>query len=122
MKLNFKKFLDLFKDPTPEKPKREMTIDKDQAEFECDVLFNELKKRGFKVAKHSWNNVNGQIGPLQWGAFIGGINSDHDKWDLRHVDTTDKYQQEVYSTNEADWKYVVNALEAWRQHYAKKEK
>ena len=118
--MNFKQFLALFKDNTPPPPKREMTIDQEQAAFERDVLFNELKKRGFRVGKNSWNVITCQVGPLDIGLFIGGIGSDHDLWDIRHVDTSEKVQQEVYETRQADVSHVISTLEAWRKFYSKK--
>ena len=115
MKLTFKKFRDLLFPKKPEKSGR-MTIDQEQGEFEREVLFNQLVKRGFNVSTaKEWNLLHGTIaGRYSWGALLGGTDMDHDKWDLRYIDLTDKIQQDIHTTAGLEPDQLIRSLEALR--------
>ena len=116
MKPNFKKFLSLLsagqKQPAM---KRQMTIDRDQAEFELEVLINELHKRGFYARKTDWNLINGMIeNRFQWAAMLGGDEQEHDLWNFGYVDLSDPPPQEVQRTEEMTPPQLMRSLEALR--------
>jgi len=123
MKTSFKKFLSTLwhGEPKPEKPKSVMTIERDQAEFERDIMFNELRKRGFNVGKESWNTLYGNIyARFTWGALIGGTDANHDLWDLRYVDDHEKVQQEIEERKRMTPPELLHSLDALRS-YAEKD-
>lgn len=118
--MNFKAFLGL----TKKQPKAKPTIDRDEAEFEREIVFNDLVKRGFSVRKNDWNLLTGLIERrFSWGAFIGGSEGTHSEWDFAYVDMTDPPPAETVRREELTAEQLLRSLESLRsfaQRTAKK--
>jgi hypothetical protein len=118
MKLSFKAFKDMLTPKKAENP--QMSIDRDEAEFEREIVFNELVKSGLYVIKHDWNMLTGMIeNRFSWGAFIGGSDQSHDAWDLAYIDTNEPPPQEPQRMEQLTHEQLLRSLEGLRA-FAKK--
>ena len=113
--MNFKAFLGISKKAAePEKPAADL-LDRDEAEFEREVVFNELVKRGFNVKQQDWNLLTGMIEHrFSWGATIGGKEQSHDKWDFSYLDMNDAPPAEMSGMEEMTVEQLLRSMEALR--------